>query len=115
MRSIAVKFANLLGYDRLLPLLESEDTYVKVPIEIAERLGTTVSTSYELEFPSIADRTAKLKYDEDSIHTSKYLIPQVNSLCPPQCYTIEQDKVMLQHEGCIECGSCSKETDWKHP
>ena len=53
--------------------------------------------------------------DEDSIHTSKYLIPQVNSLCPTQCYTIEQDKVMILHEGCIECGSCSKETDWKHP
>ena len=121
MRSIVVKFANLLGYERLLPLLESEDTYVKVPIEIAERLGTTVSTTYAPEFPSIADRIAKLKYDEDSISHIKVLDPssefmkKMITLCPTQCYTIEQDKVMIQHEGCIECGTCSKETDWKHP
>ncbi len=121
MQSIAVKFANLLGYDRLLPLLESEDTYVKVPTEIAERLGTTVSSTHELEFPSIAERIAKLKYDEDNISHIKVLDPssefmkKMIILCPTQCYTVEQDKVMIQHEGCIECGTCSKETDWKHP
>jgi electron transfer flavoprotein-quinone oxidoreductase len=121
MRSITVKFANLLGYERLLPLLESEDTYVKVPTEIANRLGTTVSTTYTPEFPSIANRIAKLKYDEDSISHIKVLDPssefmkKMVTLCPTQCYTSEQGKVMIQHEGCIECGTCSKETDWKHP
>ena len=37
------------------------------------------------------------------------------TLCPTQCYTIEENNVMIQHEGCIECGTCSIETDWKHP
>ena len=121
MRSIAVKFANLLGYQRLLPLLESEDTYVKVPIQIAKKLGTAVPNSYTPEFPSIADRIAKLKYDEDSISHIKVLDPssefmkKMVTLCPTQCYASEQGKVMIQHEGCIECGTCSKETDWKHP
>jgi electron transfer flavoprotein-quinone oxidoreductase len=36
------------------------------------------------------------------------------TLCPTRCYSIENDKVMIQHEGCIECGTCSEETDWKH-
>lgn len=121
MRSIAIKFANLLGYEKLLPLLESEDTYVKVPIEIAERLGTVVPATYNPEFPSIADRISKLKYDEDNISHIKVLDPssefmkKLVILCPTQCYSIEQDKVMIQHEGCIECGTCAKETDWKHP
>jgi ferredoxin-like protein FixX len=48
-------------------------------------------------------------------HKSKYLIPQVNSLCPIHCYTVEQNKVMIQYEGCVECVSYSKETNWEHP
>jgi electron transfer flavoprotein-quinone oxidoreductase len=36
-------------------------------------------------------------------------------LCPTKCYSMEDNKVVLQHEGCIECGTCSKETEWKHP
>ena len=44
LRGIAVKFANILGYDKLLPMIESEDTYVKVPIQLAERLGKTFSS-----------------------------------------------------------------------
>ena len=36
---LAVGFANILGYDRLLPLVESEETYVQVPIDLAEKLG----------------------------------------------------------------------------
>jgi len=30
LRSIAVKFANIIGYDKLLPMIESQETYVKV-------------------------------------------------------------------------------------
>jgi ferredoxin-like protein FixX len=36
-------------------------------------------------------------------------------LCPTKCYNLENDQVMLQHEGCIECGTCAKETMWRHP
>ncbi len=60
LRGIAVKFANILGYDRLLPIVESEETYVKVPIELAERLGKSVQTNYSPSIPSLPDRIAKL-------------------------------------------------------
>ncbi len=121
LRSVAVKLANILGYERLLPMIESEDTYVKVPIEIAERLGTKATTSYEPNIPSIADRVANLKYDDDNVSHIKVLdsksdfMKRMVTLCPTKCYTIENEQVMLQHEGCIECGTCSLETDWKHP
>src|SRR5918912_2106971 len=43
LRGLAVGFANILGYDRLLPLVESEDTYVQVPIELAEKRGRPIT------------------------------------------------------------------------
>ena len=121
LRSVAVKFANILGYERLLPLVESVDTFVKVPIEIAERLGEQVTTSYKPNIPTIDDRIANLKYDDDHVSHIKVLdsksdfMKRMVTLCPTKCYTLENDQVMLQHEGCIECGTCSLETDWKHP
>jgi electron transfer flavoprotein-quinone oxidoreductase len=66
LRGIAVKFANILGYEKLLPMLESEDTYVKIPIQLAERLGETVSQSYSPSIPSIADRIGNLSYNDDN-------------------------------------------------
>jgi len=121
MRGIAVKFANILGYDKLLPMIESEDTYVKVPMQLAERLGETVSSSYSPSIPSIADRIANLSYNDDSLAhikvmnpTSEYMKKMV-TLCPAKCYTEEGGKVIIQHEGCVDCGTCSQETEWKHP
>jgi len=121
MRGIAVKFANILGYDKLLPMIESEDTYVKVPIQLAERLGETVSSSYSPSLPSIADRIANLNYNDDNLAhikvmnpTSEYMKKMV-TLCPAKCYTEEGDKVIIQHEGCVDCGTCSQETEWRHP
>src|SRR5919202_5639341 len=58
LRGLAVGFANILGYDRLLPLVESEDTYVQVPIELAEKTGREVQATYEPTIPSIAQRIA---------------------------------------------------------
>jgi electron transfer flavoprotein-quinone oxidoreductase len=121
LRSVAVKFANILGYERLLPLIESVDTFVKVPIEIAERLGEQVTASYKPNIPTIDDRIANLKYDDDHVSHIKVLdsksdfMKKIVTLCPTKCYTLENGQVMLQHEGCIECGTCSLETDWKHP
>jgi electron transfer flavoprotein-quinone oxidoreductase len=120
-RTVAVKFANILGYDRLLPLVESEDTYVKVPIEIAQRLGTTIKASYSPSIPSIAKRVAKLNYNDDEQSHIKVLKPtsefmkKLVTLCPTKCYSLENGQVMLSHEGCIECGTCSQETEWRHP
>jgi electron transfer flavoprotein-quinone oxidoreductase len=121
IRGLAIGFANILGYDRLLPLVESEETYVQVPIELAEKLGNRVTSTYTPTIPTIAERIAKLKYDDDNISHIKVLNPKdefmkkMVILCPTKCYSIEKDEVMLQHEGCIECGTCAEDTDWKHP
>ena len=121
LRGLAVGFANILGYDRLLPLVESEETYVQVPIELAERLGRRISSTYTPRLLTITQRIANLKYDDDSISHIRVLNPRSEFmkkmvvLCPTKCYNLEYEEVMLQHEGCIECGTCAKETEWKHP
>ncbi|MGB8937655.1 MAG: electron transfer flavoprotein [Candidatus Nitrosopolaris sp.] len=121
LRGLAVGFANILGYDRLLPLVETKETYVQVPIELAEKLGTRTDSTYKCTIPTIAQRIAKLRYNDDTLSHIRVLDPRNDFMrkmvvvCPTKCYSIEQDEVMLQHEGCIECGSCAKETDWKHP
>jgi electron transfer flavoprotein-quinone oxidoreductase len=122
LRGLAVGFANILGYDKLLPLVESEETYVQVPIELAEKTGRQVQSSYEPTIPTIARRIAGLKYDDDRISHIKVLNPKsefmrkIITLCPTVCYSMEGGgDVTLQHEACIECGTCAKETDWHHP
>jgi electron transfer flavoprotein-quinone oxidoreductase len=121
LRGLAVGFANILGYDRLLPMVETRETYVQVPIELAEKLGTHKASTYSCTIPTIAQRIAKLRYNDDTLSHIRILDPKsafmrkMVVLCPTKCYSIEQEEVMLQHEGCIECGSCAKETDWKHP
>ena len=120
LRNLSVGLANILGYEKLLPLVESEETYVKVPMELADRLGKKITCSYTLSIPSIATRIGKLNYSDDELSHIKVLKPasdfmkKMVTLCPTRCYSIENDKVMIQHEGCIECGTCSEETDWKH-
>jgi len=120
-RGIAVKFANIIGYDKLLPLIESEETYVKVPMLLAERLGKSISSSYSPTILSMADRIANLTYNDDSLAHIKVLNPssefmkKMVTLCPAKCYTEEGGKVIIQHEGCIDCGTCSQETEWRHP
>ena len=121
LRGIAVKFANILGYDKLLPMIESEDTYVKIPIQLAERLGETMPQTYSPTIPSIADRIGNLSYNDDHSSHIKVLTPnsefmkKMVTLCPAKCYTEEDGNVIIQHEGCVDCGTCSQETEWKHP
>ncbi len=120
-RNISIGLANKLGYKRLLPILESNNTYTDVPVEIAERAGKDLQKSYSIAIPTIAERIAKLNYNDDSLSHIKVLNSQSDfmkkmvTLCPTKCYSIENERVMLQHEGCIECGTCAKETEWKHP
>jgi electron transfer flavoprotein-quinone oxidoreductase len=121
LRGIAVGFANMLGFDRLLPLVESVDTYVNVPVEIAERLGRHVDSNYIPNTPSLQERIAKLDYDDDSVPHIQVTKPRSEfmqkmvSLCPTRCYSSENGDVILQHEGCIECGTCAYDTLWRHP
>jgi ferredoxin-like protein FixX len=121
IRSMAAKFVNVLGYERLLPVIESQESYVKVPTELAERKGKTISSSYTPSIPLLADRIAKLNYNDDKVSHIKVLNPDSDfmkklvMLCPTKCYSEENGQVTIQHEGCIECGTCSEQTDWKHP
>jgi electron transfer flavoprotein-quinone oxidoreductase len=121
LRGLAVGFANILGYDKLLPLVESEETYVHVPIEIAEKMGQQVELTYQPTIPTIAQRIARLKYDDDRVSHIRVLNPKSEfmkkmvTLCPTCCYSMESGDVTLQHEACIECGTCAKETEWHHP
>ena len=121
LRGLAVGFANILGYDKLLPLVESEETYVQVPVELAEKMGRLVQATYQPTLPTVAQRVAKLKYDDDRASHIKVLdsrsdfMKKMVTLCPTNCYSLEGDEVTLQHEACIECGTCAKETEWRHP
>ncbi|MGD1836069.1 MAG: electron transfer flavoprotein [Nitrososphaeraceae archaeon] len=117
----AVNIINKIGYNNFLSFVESENTYIKTPIEIAEKLGKKISNTYEVEIPSIEERIGKLEYYEDTKPHIKVVKPSSNFMknmtimCPTKCYSLEENKVVLQHEGCIECGTCSKETIWNHP
>ena len=121
LRGLAVGFANMLGYDKLLPLVESEETYVQVPVELAEKIGRPVTATYEPTIPTVAERVARLKYDDDRQSHIRVLEPKSEfmkkmvTLCPTGCYSMEGGNVTLQHEACIECGTCAKETEWHHP
>ncbi len=121
LRGLAVGFANILGYDRLLPMVESRETYFQVPIELAEKLGKHTVSTYNCTIPTIAQRIAKLRYNDDTLSHIRILdqksdfMRKMVVICPTRCYSLEQEEVVLQHEGCIECGSCAKETDWRHP
>jgi len=120
-RGTLVGLVNKLGYRRLLPILESNKTYTEVPIKIAERKGNDVQKSYSIRIPAIAERIAKLNYNDDSLSHIKVLDSQSDfmkkmvTLCPTKCYSMENGRVILQHEGCVECGTCLKETEWRHP
>jgi electron transfer flavoprotein-quinone oxidoreductase len=102
-------------------LIESDDVYSKIPIKIADNLGRRISPSYKPQIPTIQERIAKLSYHEDTISHIKIQNAEINFLnkmivlCPTKCYSQEEDKVILQHEGCIECGTCSLKTEWGHP
>jgi electron transfer flavoprotein-quinone oxidoreductase len=121
LRGIAVGIANMLGYDKILPLVESEETYVQVPVELASKLGKNMTGSYVPSPPSVEDRVARLKFNDDPVshiivHDPKSeFLRKLIVLCPTRCYYQEGQNIMIQHEGCIECGSCAKGTEWRHP
>jgi electron transfer flavoprotein-quinone oxidoreductase len=69
----------------------------------------------------MADRIANLNYNDDSLAHIKVLnsnseyMKKMVILCPAKCYSEEGGKVIIQHEGCVDCGTCSQETEWRHP
>ncbi len=128
VQEFATVVAKMLDQRTLLRLIESNEAYVRIPMEVAEGIGREINLEYEIKSPSIDDRIAKIRInDEPEPHIriidpdSKFIKSMVH-LCPTKCYIMElidrerfRSQVVLQHEGCIECGTCSKETEWKHP
>jgi electron transfer flavoprotein-quinone oxidoreductase len=121
LRKIAIQMANLLGYDKILPFIESEKTYVQVPIQLANRLGSIINSSYTPTIPTLSERIARLQYNDDSEshitveNKRSEFMKKLILLCPTRCYSLEGEDVVLQHEGCVECGTCSIGTRWRHP
>ena len=123
LQGLAERVARMLDQNTLLRIIESNDAYVRLPIEIAERAGRVVNANYVIKPLSIDERIAKLEIDEDSnphirIREQSRFIRSMVNLCPTKCYILERmdskEHVILQHEGCIECGTCAKETEWRH-
>lgn len=121
LRNFAVSTINKVGFYKFLSFVESPKIYIDIPIMLAEKLGRTINISTNFDIPELSERISKLKYYEDNNSHIIVTKPQIEFmkkmtiLCPTKCYSIEDQNVVIQHEGCIECGTCSKETSWKHP
>ncbi len=127
IQELAAAIARMLDQRTLFKIIESNEAYVKIPMEIAERIGKEVKLLASIKPLSIDERIARLKINEDSkphiktIDGNSRFIKAMVHLCPTKCYIMEvidkdslRSTVTLQHEGCIECGTCSKETEWRH-
>lgn len=121
LRNISIDLVNKIGYNNLLSLIESKEVYVNTPTDIAEKFGVTTVSKYKASILEISQRISKLNYNDDPtphikiINSRSEFMKKMVTLCPTKCYSLEGEDVVLQHEGCIECGTCSKETEWKHP
>ncbi len=138
VQELAAAIARMLDQGTLLRIIESNDAYVRIPMEVAKRIGYEVKPIAGVRPLSIDERIARMKIREDEIAhikmkdpTSKFIKAMVH-LCPTKCYIMEVGEgrgrdereagrtkvlvssVILQHEGCIECGTCSFETEWRH-
>ena len=121
LRNVSIDIVNKIGYNNMLSLIESKETYINTPINIAEKLGTKTISEYSISIPELSQRISNLSYNDDpqshiKITNSKSeFMKKMVTLCPTKCYSLEGEDVVLQHEGCIECGTCSPETEWRHP
>jgi electron transfer flavoprotein-quinone oxidoreductase len=121
LRNVFIDIVNKIGYNNMLSLIESKETYINTPINLAEKLGTKTISEYSISIPELSQRISSLSYNDDpqshiKITNSKSeFMKKMVTLCPTKCYSLEGEDVVLQHEGCIECGTCSPETEWRHP
>jgi electron transfer flavoprotein-quinone oxidoreductase len=121
LRNISIDIVNKIGYNNMLSLIESEETYIRTPINIANKLGTKTISEYSISIPELSKRISSLSYNDDLqshikvTNSRSEFMKKMVTLCPTKCYSLEGEDVVLQHEGCIECGTCSLETEWRHP
>ena len=121
LRNVSIDIVNKIGYNNMLSLIESKETYINTPVNIAEKLGTKTKSEYSLSIPELSQRISSLSYNDDPqshikiTNSRSEFMKKMVTLCPTKCYSLEGEEVVLQHEGCIECGTCSPETEWRHP
>lgn len=121
LRNISIDIVNKIGYNNMLSLIESKETYIRTPINIAEKLGTKTVSEYAISIPELSQRISSLSYNDvlqshiKVTNSKSEFMKKMVTLCPTKCYSLEGEDVVLQHEGCIECGTCSLETEWRHP
>ena len=121
LRNVSIDIVNKIGYNNMLSLIESEETYIRTPINIADKLGTKTISEYSISIPELSKRISSLSYNDDPqshikvTNSRSEFMKKMVTLCPTKCYSLEGEDVVLQHEGCIECGTCSLETEWRHP
>ena len=121
LRNISIDIVNKIGYNNMLSLIESKETYIRTPINIAEKLGAKTISEYSISIPELSQRISSLSYNDDPqshikvTNSKSEFMKKMVTLCPTKCYSLEGEDVVLQHEGCIECGTCSQETEWRHP
>ena len=121
LRNVSIDIVNKIGYNNMLSLIESKETYINTPINIAEKLGNKTISEYSLSIPELSQRISSLSYNDDPqshikiTNSRSEFMKKMVTLCPTKCYSLEGEEVVLQHEGCIECGTCSPETEWRHP
>lgn len=121
LRNISIDIVNKIGYNNMLSLIESKETYIRTPINIAEKLGTKTVSEYAISIPGLSQRISSLSYNDvlqshiKVTNSKSEFMKKMVTLCPTKCYSLEGEDVVLQHEGCIECGTCSLETEWRHP
>ena len=121
LRNVSIDIVNKIGYNNMLSLIESKETYINTPINIAEKLGNKTVSEYSLSIPELSQRISSLSYNDDPqshikiTNSRSEFMKKMVTLCPTKCYSLEGEEVVLQHEGCIECGTCSPETEWRHP
>ena len=121
LRNVSIDIVNKIGYNNMLSLIESEETYIRTPINIANKLGTKTISEYSISIPDLSKRISSLSYNDDLqshikvTNSRSEFMKKMVTLCPTKCYSLEGEDVVLQHEGCIECGTCSLETEWRHP
>jgi electron transfer flavoprotein-quinone oxidoreductase len=121
LRNVFIDIVNKIGYNNMLSLIESEETYIRTPINIADKVGTKTISEYSISIPDLSKRISSLSYNDDLqshikvTNSRSEFMKKMVTLCPTRCYSLEGEDVVLQHEGCIECGTCSLETEWRHP
>jgi electron transfer flavoprotein-quinone oxidoreductase len=121
LRNVSIDIVNKIGYNNMLSLIESKETYINTPINLAEKLGTKTISEYSISIPELSQRISSLSYNDDPqshikiTNSRSEFMKKMVTLCPTKCYSLEGEDVVLQHEGCIECGTCSPETEWRHP